>query len=520
MKNSFFAWIAISIVFCFILNVPVGAQTKTKPMPHELVKAQKIAGKGPKEILMPHEEIAAKQKAIAAGQTGVTLPKQGQLPHEVIAARQKAAAGGAKQPGMPNAQALRDALLKKALAEAEKNRKARPNIPSAPKSAFSSVGGVPGGSKAGVCLYFHPADNFVEMGKDFQTTLKLNNNTANKVHRFEVTLEYDPFKVSYLGFDASPLKPYAQDLTKQVRVEAAGGKIFITGRLDQPLDKKNLELVKLKFKSTSQANRSVLRFLSSKKTPTALYNSADKNILAQSERGTQGLIDMNVFAFDPRTSGKAVAKTGGKDWLDLATALPGEMPNRGVAISQLNPLGAFSKPDAKVKLLLQPPRKTTVSKGEDFWIDLVLLNDGEAPLEALGATVRFDPKVLKVLDEDRNNYIKRGTNIWDGAFHDAYPFDFHRVNLANNDIGIIQYQVASHNGPKMYPSGIFARIHFEALAETPITSVQLVRGAGREQPQTFVRGMGVDRLEATWNRLSPPAVGIRVIPAPQTPVQE
>ena len=85
----------------------------------------------------------------------------------------------------------------------------------------------------------------------------------------------------------------------------------------------------------------------------------------------------------------------------------------------------------------------------------------------------------------------RDINIWDGAFHEAYPFDFHRENQANNNTGVIHYKVARHSGAWPFPSGIFARVHFEAKVSTPLTVIRLVRSPQRNRPQTFVRGMGL-----------------------------
>ena len=200
--------------------------------------------------------------------------------------------------------------------------------------------------------------------------------------------------------------------------------------------------------------------------------------------------------------------------VDLDTVMPSELEPEARALNGWSRVPSDAQLEARVAMFLQPPERASVHVGDTFWVDLVLINDSGAPISSIGATVAFDPSVLEVVDEDKGNWILEGTNIWDGGFHETYPFDFHWANSADNERGIIEYRLGRYNRAMAFPTGVFARVRFRARASCERTSVRLERSSESVRPETYLRSFGIDRLDKTWNPGNPPRVDLRIAPAP------
>ena len=103
-------------------------------------------------------------------------------------------------------------------------------------------------------------------------------------------------------------------------------------------------------------------------------------------------------------------------------------------------------PPASMSLRLEPS-KTALRADEEFFVDVVLDNPQQHPLDRFKALIQFDSAYLEVIDYDRGNWIRQGTNIYDGFAHDDFKFHFHRANIADNKHGLIVYDVASEVEP-------------------------------------------------------------------------
>jgi len=350
-------------------------------------------------------------------------------------------------------------------------------------------------------LCFSPLDVIAQQGVDFQVAVVLNNRSRQAADSFQFTVEYDPQWLNFLQYDASTLAPYLGGSESSLRFERKEGRLFFSADLVRPLADEQAVLLKLSFVPRAVFGTASLQFASPPSGLTAVY-SRGANLLANTEHGLKGLVGTNVF-IRPKQEDEDMATALAESGIEAESD---EVPLKGWAESP-----ADARPAAPVFLALQPPEQTSVTLGQTFWVDLVLYNDQLAPIDSIGVTLEFDPQVLQVIDEDEGNWVSEGVNIWDGAFHAAYPFDSFRSNSADNQSGVIEYRVGRYQMPWPFPTGIFARIHFRAVTAAQDTSVRIVRQGRDGNPVTYVNAYGQDRLGLTWKPAEPPKVDLSVV---------
>lgn len=356
-------------------------------------------------------------------------------------------------------------------------------------------------------LHFLPMDLRLAPDEEFDVKVHLHNASTDVADSFAFSIEYDKPWLEFIGWEAKGLTELLGEENLKIETKHQLGLLSVSGSFSQPLKERDADLLELKFRARDIAGRTSLQFISNTKTKAAVFNEG-RNILGKIDQGFRGILNANVFIDIPEDDTAQTTSTVAE--LDLATALPGEMPEDSASIDGWLTERYVPKPDAEVYLRLQGPMRPVIQKGSDFWVDIALYNDSLVPLESFGVKVEFDPKVLGVVDEDRGNWITLGTNIWDGPFHKNYPFDFHRANIADNRAGIIEYYLSRHTGSWPFSTGIISRIHFRARKATDVTSIRLVRGS-KGRLETYVRGAGLDRLESTWGNGIPTNCFVRVV---------
>lgn len=146
-----------------------------------------------------------------------------------------------------------------------------------------------------------------------------------------------------------------------------------------------------------------------------------------------------------------------------------------------------------VRLSLQAPEKKP-EPGEEFVMDVLLENPGQAAFDELSLAIAFDPDAVEVLDWDQMNWIRRGVNIYDAHAHLDFPFNIHTRNAVSNLRGRIVYQMGRSRLEPL-PSGSVARIRCKAKTPRAAHSFQLFPGNSREDWQTDVRSGGISILE-------------------------
>jgi len=119
------------------------------------------------------------------------------------------------------------------------------------------------------------------------------------------------------------------------------------------------------------------------------------------------------------------------------------------------------------------PSLAQVKVGERFDVLVHLDNPDRVPFDAVALYLRYDPRALRVVDVDEDNWITDGINIGDGEFHDDFQFEYCRANEVNTERGEILYAMESFGEP-VSANGPFARIRFVALR--PVQSTYLLYG--------------------------------------------
>jgi len=138
--------------------------------------------------------------------------------------------------------------------------------------------------------------------------------------------------------------------------------------------------------------------------------------------------------------------------------------------------------------------KARIPANEDFYVGVWFDNPRLLDVSKVAFKIRFDPRVLEVVDDDTDNWITRDVNIADGDFHDQFPFDIHLENAASNDSGLISYAMACTQRRALPQQGYIARVRFRPRALAEATPIAFVLGPDDDQMRTQVRFLGDELL--------------------------
>lgn len=348
-------------------------------------------------------------------------------------------------------------------------------------------------------LHFQPLDLQAPPGSSFTLELVLTNRSKMPAEGFDITLGFDTQWIEFLDYSAEPIGFYLGDAEERLRFEEEKGRLHFSSLFRYLLGDEQAVLLKLHFQAADYAGKSRIRFLFPPEGETAVY-AGGENILGAEAQGLRGVLPAHVFIttatdneFLPFADAAAPTTDSWTPPVNLQVAKADHTSTDTLQQFWFR-IPPDARPEARTWLSLQGPLKNNLQRGDTFWVDLVLHNQELAPIDSIGARIEFDPAVLEVLDTDQDNWIQRGVNIWDGGFHEAYPFDFHRANKVNNSRGVIRYHAGRQNGVWTFPTGVFARIRFRAKEPAAASAIRLVRKKGDRKPETFIRSYGIDRI--------------------------
>jgi hypothetical protein len=92
-----------------------------------------------------------------------------------------------------------------------------------------------------------------------------------------------------------------------------------------------------------------------------------------------------------------------------------------------------------------------------------------------------------VVDTHEGNWIEQGVNIWDGGYHELFPFDLHVANTADNAAGHIEYRMGYTQETILAP-GTLATIRFRVKRRGRLLALSF------DPEHTAVRFLGEDLL--------------------------
>ncbi len=296
-----------------------------------------------------------------------------------------------------------------------------------------------------------PTMNIVTgQGEKFSTRVVFRNGRRAKFRTVDISIKYDPQALKPLGIDDSDV---AGDLGKPsiARVDQKRGILAYRAEFSRPLDRENLNVFRVEWKALSPTEFTPMTFLNTAEFPSRVMNGPD-NVLFRSDNAAgqfdnperAGLVDATVSITPDRETALNMEDDAASG-MRLAHSI-----SKGTAVGQ-------------VTLALRP-RARSVAAGEDLLVDVVYSNPRRTDIDTIKMKIRFDPRILQVVDNDEGNWITSGINILDGPYHDDLPFDFHMKNIAYNTSGEIQYEMGFSRKERIPSSGVIATIRFRAQA--------------------------------------------------------
>ncbi len=135
-------------------------------------------------------------------------------------------------------------------------------------------------------------------------------------------------------------------------------------------------------------------------------------------------------------------------------------------------------------LALVPERRRIVV-GEEFDVYVRLDNPNHVRFDQISLLVAYNPRVLELIDYDKENAITRGVNVHDGSYRDAFPFDYFIKNEIDPERGLVDYRMRGYRRP-LRSEGVLASMRFRALKSTAETSLRIFLDRDGKDPTTGV----------------------------------
>lgn len=324
--------------------------------------------------------------------------------------------------------------------------------------------------------------------KKFVTRLALYNAKGSEFSQVDASIKYDPQLVKPVGIDDGSIRSNLQGPAR-VAVDKNSGIVSFSADFAQPRSDSFLTLSKIQWEALEPTAATPLRFLNTQNHPSGVFNAEGENILHMRTDGTvessanAGLLDATV-SIEPTNGTVELAQEGGNPFSAVALATN---INSGTA-------------EGGIQLYLKP-RRPVVGLGEEFLVDVMYRNPKRADMDTVKLKLRFDPEVLQVVDYDEGNWITRGVNVFDGAYHEELPFDYHRKNAAFNTTGIIEYDNGFGSQVPVSEEGVIATIRFKAVqpaVSTPIVFVTNPEDA--MNPDTSISFLGFNLIGVPGKR--------------------
>lgn len=342
---------------------------------------------------------------------------------------------------------------------------------------------------AGCILMVMPLDNIVTVNKRFVTRVELTDSTNNTLDGLSIRLKYDPRFLAPVRVFDDELRGY---LVPPPTFEAGRvqGVVAYEGRLREPRILPPMTLLTVVWDTLRPTEYTEIKFDFSESGPTTALSFRGQDMLGIPEDPFDGVIGASVLIRRPEDQGRAGLLQGKKEeMLDFL-------------VGGLNPPGSIG-------LAFGAPEKP-VQVGDVFDIPIFFRNPDGLAVDFVSLYIRFDPQILEVVDHDKNNWIRREINIFDGDRHLEYPFDYLVSNYAMNARGLIDYRKGLSRAQPL-PTGRLATIRLRALAPSPGTMLEFVRNERGGSPGTAASLHGRDYLDLSGT-VGKSAVTFRILP--------
>ncbi len=317
-------------------------------------------------------------------------------------------------------------------------------------------------------LYFEPMDLVAKVGEEFNTGVRLSNPKSRGFTRMFLVLQYNPevllpLEVNDLALQADMLAP------AKAYVYESRGLLTYEVTFASELALQNQNLLTVKWQALAPSRYSAIEFSSFDQRDTTLAHRGE-DILGEPAILGDGTIKATV----------RVLPLSPEDETEILT---------GATITEF--MG--SETIGGVKLALRSETKK-VRLGEEFLVDIDFENTQQTVVDMIHVIVRFDPRVLQVVDYDEENWITRGVNVYDGPYHEKFPFDRHIKNTVSNAEGEIEYYMGISESQFLADRGTLATIVFRPIRPAANTSISFFTPPRLHARGTRVTCMGTNVL--------------------------
>lgn len=330
-------------------------------------------------------------------------------------------------------------------------------------------------------LYFTPSDITVLKGETFTTNIFLINPPSKPFDEIMLNIKYNPQFFECIGIGEKSwifTVPLKENLITKIYQQK--GHVIINAKLKEPITTNEQKILSLQWKAIELCTFMEIEFDTASEPKTVISHTG-LDILGSPAKNDDGIFGAGVQILKEKT---LEIIEGEEEDIELESE---EIESADIIFDNM-PLPDDIKYN-NLKLFLSAP-KEPVKVGKVFPVDIYLSNPEKVLIDQIEIVVHFDPEVLSVEDNDIENWITLGTNIFDGDYHETFPFDYHLDNNADNKKGIITYKVGISNPDMLPKKGKFATIFFKPLKENSNSKIFFKTSTSKNEPGTALRYMG------------------------------
>lgn len=305
-----------------------------------------------------------------------------------------------------------------------------------------------------ITLFIDPLEARPEVGKRFASTVRIENHSAKEFDEFGFVLHYNPqvlrvvdgeegmegINVHDRSFrDAFPWEQADEYLN---RVDQANGLVTYHAKLPEGEALTTAGTVAAVTFEVIKGVDSDLAFLfddplavgeSGEDEPLMTYvHLRGEDVLGRQSDPEDGALNATVKFHDYLVDGEA-----------------GDLPS--------------DKGEDLLTRIVMYPTVEFLYPGQEFDYVVEIDNPNRVEFDEVTLVLGYNPRYLKPIDHDKGNYISKGVNLFDGDYHETFPFNHHRRNEVDMQRGVILYQMGALR-MALNSSGVLGLIRFRALA--------------------------------------------------------
>ena len=280
------------------------------------------------------------------------------------------------------------------------------------------------------------------VGEEVSVDVVIKNPKGREFDRVAIFLRYDPEALELSGVDDEPIASTLHPGYERIAEVVERGLYEYSARFGAAIRRNNQPLLTVRFKALKDSGGARIQFATTGEEKTVLKLN-DKVVLGGGAAFDSGTLNARVIIRDKDAQAPILHDR-------LSAAVWGEED------------GSDEQGLRRASMTLSMPEQSA-PVGQTFNVHLLLDNPASRPITRVSAVLRFDPEMMEVVDFDEGNFIKQGINIFDGAYHAAFPFDMHLTNEVDNLIGRIGYSVGSTRPGSLATRGRIATIRFMSL---------------------------------------------------------